>query len=195
MTSKNCCTGFAEETFAALLWWICHLPDLHSDYCITSQRLLSICKLKCQLIFLIQHPDGVQHLCNCKNNQHHFGFFFFLHTLVSFFHSMQNRGLHCNDCCLFVVSPGSLPDTIFLSSRSQWPRGLRHRSSAARLLRWWVRIPPGAWMFVCCGCCVLLGRGLCDGLIIRSEESYRLWHVVCDQVTSYVKRLKPIRGL
>jgi len=29
-------------------------------------------------------------------------------------------------------------------------------------------------MFVCCECCVLSGRGLCDGLIIRSEESYRL---------------------
>lgn len=47
---KNCPAGLAEETFAALLWWICHLPDLHSDYCITSQRLLSVCKWKCQLI-------------------------------------------------------------------------------------------------------------------------------------------------
>ena len=27
--------------------------------------------------------------------------------------------------------------------RSQWPRGLRRRSAAARLLRFWVRIPPG----------------------------------------------------
>jgi hypothetical protein len=45
---------------------------------------------------------------------------------------------------------------------SQWPRGLRRRSSAARLLRSCVRIPPGAWMFVCCGCCVLSGRGLCE---------------------------------
>ena len=68
---------------------------------------------------------------------------------------------------------------------SQWPRGLGRTSLAARLLRLWVRIPPGAWMFVCCECCVLSGRGLCDGLIIRSEESYRLWRVVvCDQETS-----------
>jgi hypothetical protein len=40
-------------------------------------------------------------------------------------------------------------------------------------------------MFVCCDCCVLSGRGLCDGLITRPEESYRLWRVVvCDQETS-----------
>ena len=38
---------------------------------------------------------------------------------------------------------------FFSPCRSQWPRGLRLRSSAARLLRLWVRIPPGAWMFVC----------------------------------------------
>ena len=31
--------------------------------------------------------------------------------------------------------------------RSQWPRGLRRRSASTCLLRLWVRIPPGAWMF------------------------------------------------
>ena len=32
---------------------------------------------------------------------------------------------------------------------------------------------------------MLSGRGLCDGLIIRPEESYRLWRVVVgDQETS-----------
>ena len=68
-----------------------------------------------------------------------------------------------------------------LPCRSQWPRGLRPRSAAARLLRLWVRIPPGAWMFVCCECCVLSGRGLCYEPITRPEESYRLWCVVvCD---------------
>jgi len=36
-------------------------------------------------------------------------------------------------------------------------------------------------MDVCCDCSVLSGRGLCDELIIRPEESYRLWCVVvCD---------------
>jgi hypothetical protein len=40
-------------------------------------------------------------------------------------------------------------------------------------------------MFVCCECRVLSGRGLCDELITRSEESYRLWCVVlCDLETS-----------
>ena len=57
----------------------------------------------------------------------------------------------------------------------------------SRLLRSWVRIPPGAWIFVCCECCVQLGRGLCDELINRPEESYRLWCVVvCDLETSRI---------
>jgi len=58
-------------------------------------------------------------------------------------------------------------------------------SSAARLLRLWVRIPPGVWMSVCCEYCVLSGRGLCEELITRPEESYRLWCVVkCGLETS-----------
>jgi hypothetical protein len=50
-------------------------------------------------------------------------------------------------------------------------------------------------MFVCCKCCVrLLDRGLCDGLIPRPEESYRLWCVLmCDHVTSGMRRLKLVR--
>ena len=35
------------------------------------------------------------------------------------------------------------------------------------------KIPPGAWMSVSCECCVL-GRGICDELVTRLEESYRL---------------------
>ena len=74
---------------------------------------------------------------------------------------------------------------MILNCRSQWPRGLRRRSTAACLLRSWVRIPPGAWMFVCCECSVLSGRGICDELITRPEESHRLWFVVvCDLETS-----------
>ena len=79
--------------------------------------------------------------------------------------------------------------------QSQWPPGLRRRSAAARLLRSWVRIPPGAWMFVYCDCCVLSGRGLCDELITRPEESYRLWCVVVrDLETSRMRRPQPALG-
>jgi len=79
--------------------------------------------------------------------------------------------------------------------RSEWPRGLRRRSAAARLLRSWVRIPPVAWMFVCCECCVLSGRGLCDELITRPEESYRLWCVaVFDLGTPRIRRPWPALG-
>ena len=61
------------------------------------------------------------------------------------------------------------------------------RPQAAPLLRSWVQIPPGAWIFVCCECRVLSGRGLCDELIARPEESYRLCCVVvCDLETSRI---------
>jgi hypothetical protein len=56
--------------------------------------------------------------------------------------------------------------------RPQWPRGLRRRSAAERLLGSWVRMLLSACMFVSCDCCV--GSSLCDGLITRSEEFYRL---------------------
>jgi hypothetical protein len=43
--------------------------------------------------------------------------------------------------------------------------------------------------------CVLSGRCLCDGLITRPEESYRLWCVlVCDLGISRMRRLKLIKG-
>jgi hypothetical protein len=69
------------------------------------------------------------------------------------------------------------------------------RSVAARLLGLWIRIPPGVWMFVCFGCCVFSGRSLCDELITRTEESYRLWSVVvCDLETSWMTRPWPTEG-
>ena len=78
---------------------------------------------------------------------------------------------------------------------SQWPSGLRRRSAAALPLRSWVRIPLGAWLFVCCECCVLSGSGLCNELITRPEESYRLWCiVVCDLKTSRMRRPWPALG-
>jgi hypothetical protein len=65
---------------------------------------------------------------------------------------------------------------------SQWPRGLRRGSAVEHLLGLRIRNPPGAWMSVCSECCVLSGRGPCDGLITRPEESYR---VLCVWVWSW----------
>ena len=50
-------------------------------------------------------------------------------------------------------------------------------------------------MDVCCECCMLSGRGLCDGPITRTEKSYRLWCVVlCDLETSRMRRPWPALG-
>jgi len=49
--------------------------------------------------------------------------------------------------------------------------------------------------FVCCECCVLSGRGLCDEIITRPGESYRRWCVVeCDLETSWMRRPWPTGG-
>ena len=45
--------------------------------------------------------------------------------------------------------------TLRRTCRFLWQRGLRRRSAAALLLRLWFRIPPEAWMPVCCECCVV----------------------------------------
>jgi len=83
-----------------------------------------------------------------------------------------------------------------IHSRSQWPRGLRRRSAAVRLLRLWVRIPPGAWRSACCECCVLSGRGLGVGPITRPEVFFWLWCVVvCDLETSWMRRPCPTRDI
>ena len=68
--------------------------------------------------------------------------------------------------------------------RFQWPRRLRRRSAAVRLLR--LVSNSARAMDVCCECC------LCYELITRPEESYRLWCVVvCNLETSRIRRPWP----
>jgi hypothetical protein len=68
-------------------------------------------------------------------------------------------------------------------------------STAYRLLGLRVRISTAAWMLVCCECCVLSSRGLCDGPIHCPEECYQLWCViVCDLETSRRRRPWPALG-
>jgi hypothetical protein len=77
----------------------------------------------------------------------------------------------------------SLTVPLILSSKfTNLPVPLAARSKAKFFGRWPIEIvgsnPTGAWKFSFCECCVLSGRGLCDGLITSPEGSYRLWRVV-----------------
>jgi hypothetical protein len=50
-------------------------------------------------------------------------------------------------------------------------------------------------MSVYCECCALSGRGLCDELITRAEESCRLWRIIMsDLETSEMRRPLPALG-
>ena len=60
--------------------------------------------------------------------------------------------------------------------RSQWPRGLRRRSTAARLLTSWVRTPPGAWMSVVSVVCPQVEVSATSlSLVQRSPTDCRVW--------------------
>jgi hypothetical protein len=83
-------------------------------------------------------------------------------------HNKANMNIYC--------------DQTNSSSRSRWPRGLRRRSATAWLLGSRLRIPMRAWMFLLClyeyvvlSC---VGRGHCDGMITRPEDSYRVYNCV-----------------
>ena len=77
--------------------------------------------------------------------------------------------------------------------RSQWPRGLRCRSAAARLLRSWVQIPPGAWMSVpCVMCCQVEVSATGWSLVQRSPADCSASCVI--QRTSWMRRPWPTGG-
>jgi hypothetical protein len=65
------------------------------------------------------------------------------------------------------------------ASRSQCPCGLRRKCAAHWSLESSFRIPLRAWMLVCCVCLCCVSIGLCDKLITRPEESYRVYRCVC----------------
>ena len=80
---------------------------------------------------------------------------------------------------------------ITFSGQSQWPWGLWHRSAAARLQNCefkshWGHGCLSLMLVVCC-----VGSGLCDKLITRSEDSYR----VCNLETSTMRWTRPYRLL
>jgi len=72
----------------------------------------------------------------------------------------------------------SLWNSLLYSGGSRWPCGIRRGSAATRLLGLWIRNRLRTWTFVCCKCCALSGRGLCEELITHPGESYRLQYVV-----------------
>jgi len=113
-----------------------------------------------------------------------------MNTVDNILAVILNRGdLHVNGdvnttrrngvSCVSITVHSQDPFMVFFNadnlhtSRSQWPRGRIQLSVASRLLELRVRTQPGRGCLF--ECCVLLGRGLCVGLITRPEESYRMW--------------------
>jgi hypothetical protein len=113
---------------------------------------------------------------------------------------MAGTGTILTFCLTLTRTKLSVPPVCLsnnIKGTSELPSGLWRGSAAACLLGLRVRIPPGECMSVSCDCfvCVLSGRGLCDGPIIRPEKSYRLWCVTeCDPETSRMRRPWSVLG-
>ena len=78
----------------------------------------------------------------------------------------------------------TIKEHYLLMCQSQWLRSLSRRSAAAHLLRFWVRIPPGAWMSASCEC-VRFQR--------RADDSSREV-LMCDLEISWMRRPWPTLG-
>jgi len=76
---------------------------------------------------------------------------------------------------------------LTLSAVSRWPRGLRRRSAAVRLLGLRVRIPLGAWLSVPSERCVVEWRSLGQA-DLSTREVLRSMMCLCDHDTSTTRR-------
>ena len=88
--------------------------------------------------------------------------------------TISTANIRLTSPCLRVISDSLSTSEL---NRFQRPPSLRRGSAAGRLLGMWVRIPPDALMSVSCQCWELTGRGFCEGLITRPEESYWAWYI------------------
>ena len=86
------------------------------------------------------------------------------------------------------VQEGAFCNALRLVSRSQWQRGLRRRSVAARLLRLWFRIQPTrldvAWTFVMSVVCCQVEVSVTGWSVVQRNLTYSGASFVCDLETS-----------
>ena len=121
--ARNTSTSFQLHYPADLIWILSHL-NKHRYF--KHNHWFTPTQCSCIVIRIVH-----SRLFELKLTQkRHYVFYIYIYIYM------------CVCVCVYVC--------VCVECWSQWPRGLRRRSAAARLLRSWVRIPPGAWMFDCC---------------------------------------------
>jgi hypothetical protein len=84
---------------------------------------------------------------------------------------LQTHKLICWQTSVQSTFIATSDHVFYFFCRSQWPRGLRRRYSAARLLRLWVRIPLEAWMFVVSVVCCQVEVSATDWLLVQRSPT------------------------
>ena len=80
-----------------------------------------------------------------------------------------------------------MSDSMVISVEPYWPRGLRCRSAATHLLGLWVRNLLGAWLSVCCECCVLSEIST-SGLSLVQRSPTECGVFECDREASTMRK-------
>jgi len=109
--------------------------------------------------------------------------------LLSEASKFQHHTKPCSKCSILLVY---IYIYIYIYiRRSQWPRCVRRRFAATRLLGLRIRIPPGAWMFVSVSvvCCQGEVSESCRSLVQKSPTECDVSE--CDRETSNMRRLRP----
>jgi hypothetical protein len=146
---------------------------MHNDK--RTRKVSSWCQPLCVLCYILHRPsttfDFVQPALPYIINSHPLSVF---RTPNSHFRTqLTSKHFELSHSATEKLSPElNFESTKYTKNRFHWPRGLRPGFAATHLLELWVRIQPGVCISVSCEYCVLSGRGLCDGLVTRPEESY-----------------------
>jgi hypothetical protein len=95
-----------------------------------------------------------------------------------------------------MCSPSPIWTMYLTKYRSQRQRGLSRRSSTFRLLRFWVGIPPGVSMFVCCECvCCQVEVFATDWSLVQRSPTDCGASLNVIKKPRKTRRLKPATGL
>jgi hypothetical protein len=169
--------GIPNCNFNISIYCCCHIHHPPHNYVSTSFRY--VCNILGDRSHLVT-PIALQNITNIKGS-----------GLIELSHWNERSGLIKYQCKYYEHQ--IFPCSAKYNAGPSGPSGLR--CNLQPVACWDCGFESHRRNGFCCASSVFSGRALCDELITRPQESYRLWCVVqCVLETSWMMRPWPIRG-